>query len=298
MTVRTEPRQATTEKKSRSRCALRRIERYELEMAFSRGLYTGWFGGINNQNWSMRASEKNAACYLGEVTRVQDERSSCNLQPRSSPAMASSSTPASRTKKRKAAGFMIKVQRLKLRSPRSEASELDVSAMATLISAASMPATNLEDERSGTGQAPAPKFCRRQAAFQRPIEMEVHGGVGKPLTLIARDEWAMSSSVIPRCRWRRRRSSRLTTEKLREQLGRLGGTPFKLGELKNFGGRSDAAGERVESACAAKLCTQLEDAARAAETVDIDPSAAECSMQASDGAGASSAPPNTQVRQR
>ena len=25
----------------------------------------------------------------------------------------------------------------------------------------------------------------------------------------------------------------LTTERLREQLGRLGGTPFKLGELKN-----------------------------------------------------------------
>jgi putative protease len=26
----------------------------------------------------------------------------------------------------------------------------------------------------------------------------------------------------------------LTEEKLREQLGRLGGTPFRLGELKNF----------------------------------------------------------------
>ena len=26
----------------------------------------------------------------------------------------------------------------------------------------------------------------------------------------------------------------LTTERLREQLGRLGGTPFKLGELKNI----------------------------------------------------------------
>ena len=26
----------------------------------------------------------------------------------------------------------------------------------------------------------------------------------------------------------------LTTERLREQLGRLGGTPFKLGDLKNL----------------------------------------------------------------
>ena len=39
----------------------------------------------------------------------------------------------------------------------------------------------------------------------------------------------------------------LTTERLREQLGRLGGTPFRLGELKNFlAGERDVAGQRTE----------------------------------------------------
>ena len=31
-------------------------------------------------------------------------------------------------------------------------------------------------------------FAGDKPQFQRPIDMEVHGGVGKPLTLIARDE--------------------------------------------------------------------------------------------------------------
>jgi putative protease len=36
-------------------------EQYELEMSFSRGLYTGWFRGINNQSWPTAGSEQSAA---------------------------------------------------------------------------------------------------------------------------------------------------------------------------------------------------------------------------------------------
>ena len=83
--------------------------------------------------------------------------------------------------------------------------------------------------------------------FQRPIAMEVHGLAGKPLTLIARDEaWAMWSGWTQRCRWPAEKQP-LRTERLREQLGRLGGTPFRLGELKNLlAGRSNAARQRTE----------------------------------------------------
>jgi putative protease len=70
--------------------------------------------------------------------------------------------------------------------------------------------------------------------FQRPISMEVHGLVGKPLTLIARDELGhvvRLDSAMPLGRAKRQP---LGTERLRDQLGRLGGTPFRLGELKNL----------------------------------------------------------------
>ncbi len=41
-----------------------------LEMAFSRGLYTGWLGGINNQQLVHARFGKKRGVYLGEVTRV------------------------------------------------------------------------------------------------------------------------------------------------------------------------------------------------------------------------------------
>jgi putative protease len=69
--------------------------------------------------------------------------------------------------------------------------------------------------------------------FQRPVLMEVHGLAGQPLTLIVRDELGhvvrLTSAMPLACA----ESQPLTTDRLREQLGRLGGTPFKLGELKN-----------------------------------------------------------------
>jgi len=70
--------------------------------------------------------------------------------------------------------------------------------------------------------------------FQRPIEIEVHGLAGKLLTLIARDEEGHVAKVESTMPLAKAEKLPLTEEKLRDQLGRLGGTPFKLGELKNF----------------------------------------------------------------
>ena len=53
--------------------------RYEMEMAFSRGLYTGWFGGTNNQQLVHARFGKKRGVFLGEVTRVADERSRTEL---------------------------------------------------------------------------------------------------------------------------------------------------------------------------------------------------------------------------
>ena len=67
----------------------------------------------------------------------------------------------------------------------------------------------------------------------RPL-IEVHGLVGKPLTLIVRDEEGHVVKVESAMPLTRAEKVPITEEKLRDQLGRLGGTPFKLGELKNF----------------------------------------------------------------
>lgn len=44
---------------------------YQMEMAFSRGLYTGWFRGINNQRLVHGNFGKKRGVYLGEVVEVR-----------------------------------------------------------------------------------------------------------------------------------------------------------------------------------------------------------------------------------
>src|SRR5690606_18696178 len=44
--------------------------KYELNMAFSRGLHTGWFRGINNQELAHGRFGTKRGVYLGQVSRV------------------------------------------------------------------------------------------------------------------------------------------------------------------------------------------------------------------------------------
>jgi U32 family peptidase len=72
-----------------------------------------------------------------------------------------------------------------------------------------------------------------QIRYQRPISMEVHGLAGKPFTLIARDENGHIVQKQSEVMLAVAEKTPLSTERLKEQLGRLGGTPFRLGELTN-----------------------------------------------------------------
>ena len=51
-----------------------------MEMAFSRGLYTGWFRGTNNQQLVHARFGKKRGVFLGEVSRVEGERVCVDLQ--------------------------------------------------------------------------------------------------------------------------------------------------------------------------------------------------------------------------
>src|SRR5580692_4648268 len=53
--------------------------RYDLEMGFSRGLYTGWFGGNNNQKLVHARFGKKRGVLLGEVSRIAGERIALKL---------------------------------------------------------------------------------------------------------------------------------------------------------------------------------------------------------------------------
>ena len=201
--------------------------RYDMEMAFSRGLYTGWFGGINNQELVHARFGKKRGVFLGEVARIERNRVSIKLQAPLKPGdgvVFDAGKPE--TDEEGGRIYQLAAQRdetwLSFGHDDIDFNRVHVG---DKLWKTSDPELDKRLRQSFAGDAPK---------FQRPINMEVHGLVGKPLTLIAQDELghiARAESEIPLAKAEK---IPLTEEKLREQLGRLGGTPFQLGELKNF----------------------------------------------------------------
>jgi putative protease len=77
-------------------------------------------------------------------------------------------------------------------------------------------------------------FAGDQPHFRRPIHLELHGCFGQALTVIARDELGHFVKVTSFMALSRAEKHPLVTERLREHLGRLGRSPFRLGDLKNL----------------------------------------------------------------
>jgi putative protease len=235
---------------------------YEMEMAFSRGLYTGWFRGINNQELVHGRFGKKRGVYLGDVTRVQGEKVFVELQAPLKPGDGVV-FDAGRPEDKEEGGrvYQVKAGRASHRlAPAASRRVGDArGAESALLSArADEPPDSLREAelRFGRGDIDVsrihvgdkvwktsdPDLDRRlratfegdQPEFQRPIRMEVHGRSGQPLTLIVRDEVEHVVQVASPSPLAEARKQPLTAQRLREQLGRLGGTAFRCCELKNL----------------------------------------------------------------
>jgi putative protease len=207
-------------------------DRYELEMSFSRGLYTGWFGGVNNQQLVHARFGKKRGVFLGEIARVQGEKVFLKLE---APLKLGDGVvfDAGRPDEKEEGGRIYGIKKNQNQSARSEESVLEFGYgnidfnrvhVGDKLWKTNDPELDKRLRQSFNGDAPK---------FQRPIEIEVHGLVGKPLTVIARDEEGHVVQFDSSMPLAKAEKQPLTSERLREQLGRLGGTPFVLGELKN-----------------------------------------------------------------
>ncbi|MSU58726.1 MAG: U32 family peptidase [Pedosphaera sp.] len=202
------------------------IPHYDMEMAFSRGLYSGWLGGNDNQKLVHARFGKKRGVFLGEVTRVTDEKVALKL---AGPLKPGDGVvfDAGAPDQPEEGGFVYQVDR------RGAETWLgfghgDVDFRRVHIGDKLWKTSDPELDRRLRQS-----FAGEKPKFQRAIEMEVHGVVGKPLTLMARDELGHVTKLESTMPLAQAEKQPLTTERLRNQLGRLGGTPFKLGELKN-----------------------------------------------------------------
>ncbi|MDB6016069.1 MAG: peptidase [Pedosphaera sp.] len=206
---------------------LRAQSRYDLEMGFSRGLFTGWFGGNDNQALVHARFGKKRGVLLGKVSRVHGERIALEL--------AAPLKPGD--------GVVFDAGHPDQDEEGGRVYTLEVRGKETLVGFGH---GDLNYSRIHAGdrlwKTSDPELDRRlrqsfegeKLRFQRPIAMEVHGHAGKPMTLIARDQQGHVVQIDSAMPLAIAEKQPLATEKLREQLGRLGGTPFELGELTNL----------------------------------------------------------------
>ncbi|MEH2221259.1 MAG: DUF3656 domain-containing protein [Nostoc sp.] len=201
-------------------------EHYNLEMAFSRGLYTGWFGGINNQELVHARFGKKRGVYLGEVTRIHNEQVTVKLEAPVKPGdgiVFDCGHPEAKEEGGRIYGVVSKGKEAMLTFGRNDLNLHRVH-IGDRIWKTSDPELDKQLRQSFAGENPQ---------FQRPINVEVYGEVGQALIAIARDRLGNIVQVESAISLVEAHTKPLDTYRLQEQFGRLGNTPFVLEKLTN-----------------------------------------------------------------
>ncbi|MBN3882118.1 MAG: U32 family peptidase [Nostoc sp. JL34] len=201
-------------------------EHYNLEMAFSRGLYTGWFSGINNQELVHARFGKKRGVYLGEVTRIHNEQVTVKLEAPVKPGdgiVFDCGHPEAKEEGGRVYAVVFKGKEAMLTFGRNDLNLRRVH-IGDRIWKTSDPELDKQVRQSFAGENPQ---------FQRPINVEIYGEVGQPLIAIARDRLGNIVQLESAISLVEAHTKPLDTDRLQEQFGRLGNTPFCLGTLTN-----------------------------------------------------------------
>ena len=209
-----------------------RNDQYEMEMAFSRGLSTGWFRGINNQELVHARFGKKRGVYIGDVLRVQGERVVVRLE---GPLKAGDGIvfDAGRPAQEEEGGRVFEILNA-MPGARGQGEAM----LTFLQGAVEFTRVHAGDRVWKTSDPELERrlrqtFAGEQPRFQRPIHAEAHGRAGLPLTLFLHDDEGHVASVDSAMPLVIAENHALNSERLTQQIGRLGGTPFQLGRFIN-----------------------------------------------------------------
>jgi U32 family peptidase len=201
-------------------------DRYNLEMAFSRGLYTGWLQGINNQELVHARFGKKRGVYLGKVTQIRGDRITITVAAPIKPGdgvVFDNGHPESQEQGGRIYAVDQRGQTATLTFGRHDLNLKRIH-VGDQVWKTSDPELDRQLRQSFSGETPQ---------FQRPIHIETHGEVEQPLTIIARDELGHVVQLESSMMLVEAHTKPLSTERLQDQLGRLGNTSFYLGSLVN-----------------------------------------------------------------
>lgn len=196
-------------------------DRYELEMTFSRGLFSGWMHGVNHQQLVGALYGKKRGYYVGTVSAV--DRDSIQLE--AVPAHLKNGDGVvfenlADTNDEQGGriygirGRWLDFQRGRLR--------LEALRPGMRVFKTGDQVLDNKLRQSFQGEIPLRKKQR--------LNLQVSGSVGTPLVISLKDGQGIQvASSMPLESARQRP---LTPEGLKEQLGRLGGTGFELGDVE------------------------------------------------------------------
>ncbi len=212
-------------------------KRYELEMSFSRGLQTGWFKGTDNQALVHARFGTKRGVYLGVVSEVSSESVSVLLE---APLKLGDGVvfDAGKPEEKEEGGRIYAIKLYNTASQTRSAQKGDKVKLAfghgdlnwtrikigQLLWKTNDPALD-KDLRAS--------FSEGSIHFRRPLHFEVHGREGTVATVIAHDDFGNTVKIESEVLLEKATNLPLTTDKLKEQLGRLGGTPYTCGEVDN-----------------------------------------------------------------
>lgn len=199
---------------------------YDLEMAFSRGLFTGWLQGIDNRRLVHARFGKKRGVFLGEVMRTRPNgvelRLAGPLKPGDGVVFDDGKPEAGEQ-----GGFVHGVESgpagLSFVRFAREAIDFRRVTPGQKLWKTSDPALTAELRATFAGDKPR---------FRRPVEWRVWAAPGSPLRAELRDaegHVVAGESSVP-CEAAQQRP--MTRDTLADQFGRLGGTPFDLGSLE------------------------------------------------------------------
>jgi U32 family peptidase len=192
-------------------------DRYQLEMAFSRGLATGWLGGIDNQMLVHGEFSSKQGVLVGEVIKVGNRAIIIQYQVPIKPGD----------------GLAIGDQGGKVYTIDIDGDMAQISFNWEQVDLRSI---SVGDKVWKTSDPELQKQIRQTYVGEKvhatqPLTLVVTGLLDQPLTVTATDQQGHEVQVASEMMLSIAHNQPLTNQKLQEQLGRMGGTPFHLGTI-------------------------------------------------------------------
>jgi U32 family peptidase len=202
---------------------------YSLEMAFSRGLFTGWFQGIDNQTLVHARFGKKRGAYIGQISRIQKQHKDIQL-------VVETTTPV-----KPGDGLVIdagnpdKEQGGRLYGVERRGKETFVSFGRNAID---MSGVSVGDRLWKTSDPELDKELRQtyagdQPRFKRSLFLTLEGQAGEALSAIAQDVQGNTAQATSTTALAAAHTQPLTSDRLIQQFSRLGSSPFTLAHLEN-----------------------------------------------------------------